>query len=69
MREERAEKGVMHCFSEDWETAKAALDLGFYISFSGPIQTHKNSSTDSVLACANKLSILPPKAVKSTLSK
>jgi Tat protein secretion system quality control protein TatD with DNase activity len=33
MREEQAEKGVMHCFSEDWETAKAALDLGFYISF------------------------------------
>jgi Tat protein secretion system quality control protein TatD with DNase activity len=31
MREEQAEKGVMHCFSEDWETAKAALDLGFYI--------------------------------------
>jgi TatD family hydrolase len=28
MREEQAEKGVMHCFSEDWETAKAALDLG-----------------------------------------
>jgi Tat protein secretion system quality control protein TatD with DNase activity len=27
----------MHCFSEDWETAKAALDLGFYISFSGII--------------------------------
>jgi len=24
-------------FSEDWETAKAALDLGFYISFSGII--------------------------------
>ncbi len=37
MREEQAEKGVMHCFSEDWETAKAALDLGFYISFSGII--------------------------------
>ncbi|CAB9541128.1 Uncharacterized metal-dependent hydrolase YcfH [Bathymodiolus brooksi thiotrophic gill symbiont] len=37
MREERAEKGVMHCFSEDWETAKAALDLGFFISFSGII--------------------------------
>ena len=33
--EEKAEAGVMHCFSEDWDTAKAALDLGFYISFSG----------------------------------
>jgi TatD DNase family protein len=37
MRAEKAEQGVMHCFSEDWETAKAALDLGFYISFSGII--------------------------------
>ena len=35
MQEEKAQAGVMHCFSEDWETAKAALDLGFYISFSG----------------------------------
>jgi len=35
LTEEKAEAGVMHCFSEDWETAQAALDLGFYISFSG----------------------------------
>lgn len=27
--------GVMHCFVDDWETAARALDLGFYISFSG----------------------------------
>jgi len=27
--------GVMHCFTEDWAMAKQALDLGFYISFSG----------------------------------
>lgn len=43
MREENAESGVMHCFSEDWDTAKAALDLGFYISFSG-ILTFKNAA-------------------------
>ena len=24
--------GVLHCFTEDWDMAKAALDLGFYIS-------------------------------------
>jgi TatD DNase family protein len=37
MREEKADEigGVMHCFVEDWETAKLALDLNFYISFSG----------------------------------
>ncbi|MFA9462085.1 TatD family hydrolase [Thiohalorhabdus sp. Cl-TMA] len=34
--------GVMHCFAEDWETARAALDAGFYISFSG-IVTFKNA--------------------------
>ena len=35
--------GVMHCFVEDWETAKKALDMDFYISFSGII-TFKNAN-------------------------
>ena len=35
--------GVMHCFTETWEVAKAALDLGFHISFSG-IVTFKNAT-------------------------
>lgn len=35
--------GVMHCFTEDWAMAKQALDLGFYISFSG-IVTFKNAT-------------------------
>ena len=45
MREEEAGRagGVMHCFVEDWPTAEAALELGFYISFSG-IVTFKNAS-------------------------
>lgn len=34
--------GVMHCFSENWQEAKKALDLGFYISLSG-IVTFKNA--------------------------
>ncbi|MFK7891979.1 MAG: TatD family hydrolase [Granulosicoccus sp.] len=34
--------GVMHCFAENWEVAKQALDIGFYISFSG-IVTFKNA--------------------------
>ena len=44
MREERAGEagGVMHCFTETWEVAAAALDLGFHISFSG-IVTFKNA--------------------------
>ena len=36
--------GVMHCFAEDWEVAKAALDIGFYISFSG-IVTFKSAKS------------------------
>ena len=44
MQSEQASQagGVMHCFAEDWTTAKGALDLGFYISFSG-IVTFKNA--------------------------
>lgn len=34
--------GVLHCFTEDWEMAKAALDIGFYISLSGII-TFRNA--------------------------
>jgi TatD DNase family protein len=34
--------GVMHCFTENWEVARGALDLGFYISFSG-IVTFRNA--------------------------
>lgn len=34
--------GVMHCFTESWEVAAAAMDLGFYISFSG-IVTFRNA--------------------------
>jgi TatD DNase family protein len=44
LTEEKAHEigGVFHCFTEDWNTAKSALDLGFYISFSG-IVTFKNA--------------------------
>ena len=44
LREEGADAvgGVMHCFTEAWETASAAMELGFYISFSG-IVTFKNA--------------------------
>ncbi len=34
--------GVLHCFTEDWEMAQAAMDMNFYISFSG-IVTFKNA--------------------------
>jgi TatD DNase family protein len=45
MEEEGARNtgGVMHCFTESWEVAQAALGMGFYISFSG-IVTFKNAA-------------------------
>ena len=45
MRQERAGDagGVMHCFTETWEVAAAAIELGFHISFSG-IVTFKNAA-------------------------
>jgi TatD DNase family protein len=44
MEEEGAREagGVMHCFTESWEVAQAAIDMNFYISFSG-IVTFKNA--------------------------
>jgi len=44
LREEGAQDagGVMHCFTETWEVAQAAMDMGFLISFSG-IVTFKNA--------------------------
>ena len=44
LKEEGAQKigGVMHCFTESFEVAKAAMEMGFYISFSG-IVTFKSA--------------------------
>ena len=44
MKEEGADAigGVMHCFTESYEVAKQAMDLGFYVSFSG-IVTFKSA--------------------------
>ena len=44
MKEEGADGigGVMHCFTESYDVAKQAMDLGFYISFSG-IVTFKSA--------------------------
>ncbi|KTD16061.1 TatD family hydrolase [Legionella jordanis] len=45
MAEEKAADvgGVMHCFAENWDVAQKAMDLNFYISFSG-IVTFKNAT-------------------------
>lgn len=43
MAEEGASSGVMHCFTESLEVAERAMELGFFISFSG-IVTFKNAN-------------------------
>jgi TatD DNase family protein len=40
--------GIMHCFSADWDTARAALDLGMYISFSGNVTFKRNDELREV---------------------
>ncbi len=52
MKEEGAHEvgGVMHCFTEGWETARRALDLNFYISFSGIVTFPKATILHEVAA-------------------
>lgn len=42
IRAEKSTHGILHCFTEDLATAKAVLDCGYYISFSG-IVSFKNA--------------------------
>ncbi len=44
LREEKAGEagGVLHCFTEDWAMAAEAMEMGFYVSFSG-IVTFRNA--------------------------
>ena len=44
LEQEQAQEvgGVIHCFTEDWDTARRAMDQNFYISFSG-IVTFRNA--------------------------
>ncbi|RKS87711.1 TatD DNase family protein [Orbus hercynius] len=44
LKDENVHSGVLHCFTEDLDTAKKLLDLGLYISFSG-IVTFKNAES------------------------
>ena len=43
LRKHQAQKvgGVLHCFTENWEMARAAIELGFYISISGIVTFHQ----------------------------
>ncbi|PKY09983.1 DNAase [Acidithiobacillus marinus] len=44
----RAGGGVIHCFTEDWDFARAALDMGFYISLSGIVTFKKSLDLQAV---------------------
>lgn len=52
LREEGAHQvgGVMHCFTEDWSMARQAMDLNFYISFSGIVTFNSAKTLKDVAA-------------------
>lgn len=52
MREEGADEfgGVMHCFTESWEVAQAAMEMNFYISLSGIVTFKKAVELQEVAA-------------------
>ena len=46
LRKHKADEvgGVLHCFTEDWDMAEQAIDLGFYISISGIVTFNQANS-------------------------
>ncbi|MEA3405480.1 MAG: TatD family hydrolase [Pseudomonadota bacterium] len=50
LKEEGADEvgGIMHCFVEDIDTAKQAMEIGFYISFSGIVTFKKATELKEV---------------------
>lgn len=49
--------GVMHCFAGDLAFARRCLDLGFFVSFAGPL-TYRNAETLRAIAAALPLDAL-----------
>ncbi len=48
LREAARGPGIMHSFSGDWEAAQACLELGFFLSFSGPLTFPKSTDLREV---------------------
>ncbi|NTV62854.1 MAG: TatD family hydrolase, partial [Oscillochloris sp.] len=44
----RGQAGIMHSFSGDWEFAAACLEIGFLLSFSGPLTFPKATDLHAV---------------------
>lgn len=67
-RELRTVPGVFHSWTGDWNAAKRALDLGFYISFSG-IVTFKQSLRSSQTAGLKNAGMVADVAKKAPLDR
>jgi TatD DNase family protein len=52
LREHGAERvgGVLHCFTEDWDMAEQAIDMGFYVSISGIVTFNQAGNVREVAA-------------------
>lgn len=48
LKSEKCEHGIIHCFTEDYNFAKTALDMGLYISFSGIVSFNKSEQLRDV---------------------
>lgn len=48
----RERPGVLHSFAADWDTAQAALDMGFYLGFTGPVTFKKADDLRQIAAKA-----------------
>ena len=71
-KEEKPMSGVMHCFSSDRPAMEKFLELGFYISFAGPLTYKKNDTLrEACKACPldrllleTDAPFLPPQSVR-----
>ena len=48
-RRQKDIRGVVHCFSGDWEFAKKILDIGLSISFTGNITFKNNPEIERII--------------------
>ena len=46
----RENPGVLHSFAADWETAVSALNMGFYLGFTGPVTFKKADGLREIVA-------------------